>query len=120
LAAGLASEGEGARERRAIDAVEEPVTCAPTTSTAEAVEQARAAGAPNVLVVNDDGILLGRVRLDLPLDLQTTVEQVMEPGPVTVRANEPLDELLERLASRHVTETVVTTPEGRLLGVIRR
>jgi CBS domain-containing protein len=116
----LASEGEGARERRAIDVLEEPVTCGPTTSTADAIEQAQAAGAPNVLVVNEEGILLGRVRVVVQLDRSTTVEQVMEPGPVTVRANEPLDELVERMTSRRVTEMVVTTPEGRLLGIIRR
>jgi CBS domain-containing protein len=116
----LASEGDGARERRAVDVLEEPLTCAPTTSTADALEQARAAGAPNVLVVNEEGILLGRLRVDVAVDEQTTVEQVMEPGPVTVRANEPMDELMERMTSRHVTEMVVTTPEGRLLGIIRR
>ena len=96
------------------------MTCAPTTSTADALEQANVAGAPNVLVVNEAGILLGRVRVDVQLDRNTTVEQVMEPGPVTVRANEPLDELMERMTSRRVTEIVVTTPDGRLLGIIRR
>jgi CBS domain-containing protein len=96
------------------------VTCGPTTSTADAIEQAQAAGAPNVLVVNEEGILLGRVRVVVQLDRSTTVEQAMEPGPVTVRANEPLDELVERMTSRRVTEMVVTTPEGRLLGVLRR
>lgn len=116
----MESEGEGARERRAIDVLEEPLTCAPTTSTADALEQARTAGAPNVLVVNEEGILLGRVRVDVAVDEQTTVEQVMDPGPVTVRANEPMDELMERMTSRRVTEMVVTTPEGRLLGIIRR
>ena len=45
---------------------------------------------------------------------------VMEPGPVTVRANEPLEPLLQRMASRGVTENVVTTPDGRLLGVVCR
>ena len=44
----------------------------------------------------------------------------MEPGPVTVRANEPLEPLLQRMASRGVTENVVTTPDGRLLGVVCR
>jgi CBS domain-containing protein len=44
----------------------------------------------------------------------------MDVGPVTVRANEPLEPLLERMASHGVAEMVVTTPEGRLLGVVRR
>src|SRR5947209_802484 len=64
LAAGLPTEGEGRRERRAIDAVEEPLTCPPTATVADATERARAAGAANVLVVNAEGILLGRFRLE--------------------------------------------------------
>ena len=42
------------------------------------------------------------------------------PGPTTVRANEPLDPLLERMRASGVAEMTVTTPEGRLLGVVRR
>src|SRR5947209_5105346 len=92
LAAGLQSEGAGKRERRAVDALDEPVTCAPTAKAREAVQRARAASAPNVLVVNDEEILLGRLRLDGDEhDPDESVEAVMEPGPVTVRANEPLD-----------------------------
>ncbi len=45
-------------------------------------------------------------------------EDVMQPGPTTVRAHEPLDPLLERMAERGVEEVLVTTPEGRLLGVV--
>jgi CBS domain-containing protein len=122
LAAGLPTEGEGKRERRAVDVMEEPLTCPPTAKVSDAVERAREAGAPNVLVKNEDGILLGRLRLDSDAEVEPdqTVEAVMEPGPVTVRANEPLDPLLERMAKRGVTEVVVTTPDGRLLGVVRR
>jgi hypothetical protein len=47
-------------------------------------------------------------------------EQVMEPGPATVRAREPLDALLERMAARDVDEIVATMPEARLPGVVRR
>ena len=72
-----------------------------------------------VLVVNDQRVLLGRVR---PGDHAPTTcaEEVMEPGPATVRAHEPLDALLERMGERNVHEIVVTTSEGRLLGVVRR
>jgi CBS domain-containing protein len=46
--------------------------------------------------------------------------ELMDPGPVTVRAHEPYGPLLERMARRHVDEIIVTTPEGELLGVVRR
>jgi hypothetical protein len=41
----------------------------------------------------------------------------MTPGPATVRAYEPLDDLLHRMAARGVEQMIVTAPEGRLLGV---
>jgi CBS domain-containing protein len=44
----------------------------------------------------------------------------MEPGPATVRPHEPLPPLLERMARRQVEEMIVTTPEGELLGMVRR
>ena len=43
----------------------------------------------------------------------------MEAGPSTVRADRPLVELAERLGSRGLSSAVVTSPHGRLLGVVR-
>jgi CBS domain-containing protein len=45
---------------------------------------------------------------------------VMEPGPSTVRADLTAAELLERLRSRDLRFAIVTTPEGRLIGIARR
>src|SRR5207244_7874768 len=73
------------------------------------------------LVVTRGGILLGRLRKAvLDGDPNTTVEEVMEPGPSTVRPDEPLAEIVDRLRARDLQTAVVTTPEGRLLGVLRR
>jgi CBS-domain-containing membrane protein len=44
----------------------------------------------------------------------------MEPGPSTVRPDEPAQKIGQRLAERELKCAVVTTPEGRLLGVARR
>ena len=73
------------------------------------------------VVVNEHTIVLGRLgpkELASPPD--SIVEAVMRPGPATVRADEPLDELLDRMAKHRIKAMIVTTPEGRLLGVIRR
>jgi CBS domain-containing protein len=71
------------------------------------------------VVVNEHRIVLGRLG---PKELASppgiAVDVVMQPGPATVRANEPLDALLSRMAQHHVPLIVVTTPEGRLLGVV--
>jgi hypothetical protein len=37
-----------------------------------------------------------------------------------VRANEPLEPLVERMRDKNVSTMIVTTPEGRLLGVVHR
>ncbi|SFQ72722.1 CBS domain-containing protein [Amycolatopsis arida] len=44
----------------------------------------------------------------------------MHPGPTTVRANEPLQPLVERMTRADVDGILVTDPEGRLLGLLDR
>src|SRR5712692_7102042 len=121
LAAGLPTEGSGPHERRALNVIQTAVTCEPTTALREVAERAKVAGVPSVLVVNEERIVLGRVKFSDELGATDgTAEDAMQPGPATVRAHEPLEPLLERMAKRGVTEIVVTTPEGQLLGVVRR
>jgi CBS domain-containing protein len=49
-----------------------------------------------------------------------SVEDAMSEGPRTVRPNTRLDELRERLERQTLESALVTTSEGRLLGVVRR
>ena len=113
LAAGLSTVRSTPAPLRALDAADrETPTCAPDTPMGEL-------GAQSVIVVNEHGIVLGRVRAGERNDLLATAETAMEPGPATVRAHELLDELLGRMRIRHVPEIIVSTPEGRLLGVVR-
>ena len=73
------------------------------------------------LVLNDQGIVLGRLRQKhRNARSEDLVEQVMETGPTTVRPNEPARELLERMERRDVPAVVVTTKKGVLVGVVRR
>jgi Mg/Co/Ni transporter MgtE len=44
----------------------------------------------------------------------------MEPGPSTIRADNELEPLAKRMRDSDLTSLPVTTPEGRLLGVVRR
>jgi CBS domain-containing protein len=117
MGAGLATVRADPSERRALDdADRDPPACAPDDLVHHAV--ARAQGA-TLVVVNEQRIVLGRLRVSTaPAVGETRVEQVMESGPMTVRAHEPLIPLLERMARRHVGEVIVTTPEGELLGVV--
>ncbi|MDQ3985167.1 MAG: CBS domain-containing protein [Actinomycetota bacterium] len=70
------------------------------------------------VVLNDRDIVLGRMRKKNIVGLgDASVEMVMEPGPTTVRANEPAPALLERMEKRKVRAVLVTTSKGRLVGV---
>jgi CBS domain-containing protein len=73
------------------------------------------------LVTSVDGMLIGRVpasALDGGGDGE--VGEVMELGPSTVRPHRAASELAEYLAERERRWAIVSTPEGRLLGVAWR
>ena len=75
------------------------------------------------MVVNHQRVVLGLLdeeTLAQPGGAQTTAEAVMRVGPTTVRANEDIDALVQRMDSRHVAAVLVTDPDGRLLGVFIR
>ena len=44
----------------------------------------------------------------------------MESGPTTTRADAELEALVQRLHDANVRSMLITTPEGRLLGVVYR
>ncbi len=120
MAAGLPTVRADTMQRRALDAASDPPTCRPETPIAVAAKHAAAADRDSVVVINDVGVVLGRLGPRELAGLPTVIaEHAMQPGPATVRAHEPLDALLTRMERRHVTEMIVTTPEGRLLGVVR-
>ena len=93
--------------------------CAPETPVAGLVETVEEAG--SVLVVNAEGVVLGRIRPRQITEAApgAVAEEAMRPGPVTVRPLEPLAGLLERMERAGVSEMVVTSSEGVLLGVVR-
>jgi CBS domain-containing protein len=73
------------------------------------------------LVVARNGTVVGRLRADaLAGDPSVRAEQVMEAGPSTVRPDRSLQELVNVMRDKNLTVMLVTTPEGRLLGVLPR
>jgi CBS domain-containing protein len=74
------------------------------------------------LVVYGPDIVLGRLPMSAMKDARddATAEEVMSPGPTTVRADTPADELAERLAKGDLKTAIVTTPEGGLIGIVTR
>jgi len=72
------------------------------------------------LVTSGGGVLLGRLRrAAMESDPTATAEQVMQPGPWTVRPDTEAAVLARRLREREVTTAVVTDPDGVLMGIVR-
>jgi len=123
LARSLPTEGDEAdKPRVGALARDDVVTCALDTRVAELRESIEASPYGFALVVWSDGTLLGRVRGSQLGDAgdDATAEQVMQPGPSTVRPDMPVDELRERLDDKDLKTSLVSTPEGRLIGVVMR
>jgi hypothetical protein len=119
LAAGLLLEGTGTSVPRAGDvARSDATTCALDARLGEAREQARAASLEVCLVLTESGVVLGRLRAPFDGDPASLVEETMESGPTTVRADEPLEALVPRMQARATPSVIVTSPDGVLVGTL--
>jgi len=74
------------------------------------------------VVINEQRVVLGLLRKKaLDADPNATAEQVMHEGPSTFRANLSLEEMLKFQREHNVkTSSLITTRDGRLLGIISR
>jgi Mg/Co/Ni transporter MgtE len=118
---GLPHEGTKVPDRVAGDVARRDVpTCLLIDPLNEVRERVRAAGWDTCVVVNEHRVVLGRLgRKAIAADSEETVEEAMTPGPSTVRPSIGADALLERIRARNLTSYVVTTPDGRLVGLVR-
>jgi hypothetical protein len=123
LAHGLPAEGELAdRPTAGSLARDDVVTCRLGDPIGEVRERVEASPYGFGLVTTEDRTVLGRLRGSAmgAAPAGAAAEDVMEPGPSTVRADTPAAELAPRLAKRDLATAIVSTPEGRLIGVVRR
>ncbi len=94
-------------------------TAQPHETLGVARQRADEAGWDEALVVDCDGIVVGRLRgAAWDADNQLTVDTVMELGPTTVRPDGSLHSLLERMSKRGTKLVVVSDPQGHLIGVL--
>ena len=121
LARGLPVEGDQEPTLRVKDVVRDDVATARVDDPVGRVrERVEASPYGFALVVAEDGTLLGRLRKrHLDADAATGAEQVMEPGPSTVRLDTAADKLANKLRDRDLKTAVATDPEGRLVGIVR-
>ena len=122
---GLPLGGRIAGQRRAIDVMRKAATCGPDATLGEAREHAEASGDPLCAVVDDSGVLLGRIDgAALEGDPAARARDVMEPQPPTEKPDTFLHSLAERLGRNPHPSVLVTSrgyhEGGVLLGALYR
>ncbi len=119
---GLPTEGSLTAILSASDAVRREIpTCRLTERIGVVREQVFETGQPSCIVTTTEGVVLGRIRGKAwNADPEASVESVMESGPTTVRPDELLEELTDRMRSGGVGTILVTTSIGHLVGILYR
>ena len=123
LAAGLPAEGPLADTPRPGSlARRDAPTCRSGDPVALARSRVREGTWGRCVVLNEEEVVMGvlteKILAAAPED--SPAEAVMQLGPTTVRANEDLAGLAHRMHDRDAASVLVTTPEGRLIGVLVR
>src|SRR5712691_4785574 len=122
LAAGLPTEGPGAQRKRIRDYLRTDVpTCRLDQKVADVAARVSARRWDMCLVVNEHGIVLGRLdRKELQAQGDERVERVMRAGPSTYRPDVLAAEMRHVMTHKGIGALPVTTGDGRLLGVLCR
>jgi CBS domain-containing protein len=122
FASGLPKEGRLASVPTIGDAARRDVpTCAPAEKVENARERVREGSWDACVVVNKERVVLGLLReKELSSDPGTTVERVMRSGPTTFRPDIPVGKMAERMRKRGAPTALVTTSDGRLVGLLYR
>ena len=120
LATALPSEGSSATLLDARTAVRgDDIACHLGERLGDSVDRIRAAGKDVCIVIDDQHIVLGRVRgRALDGDPDGLIEDAMQSGPSTIRPDTPLEAVVKTLRDGCVNSTLVTDPGGRLIGTL--
>ena len=100
---------------------DDAVLCRPTDRIADVREAIERSPYPFALITSDDRTLVGRApssALDPASD--RPVWDIAEPGPKTFRPHVSAGKVAGILADKGLRWAIVTTPEGRVLGVASR
>jgi Mg/Co/Ni transporter MgtE len=122
LAAGLPTDGRNAELPRAGDLARPDVpTCRLDERIGQVRERVQAAGWDACVVVNDQRVVLGLLRAEeLERGQDEPIEQIMRPGPSTFRPHVLIEELAHFMVDHDLPTSLVTTSDGRLVGLLRR
>lgn len=123
MAAGLPIEGRKAAEPKIGRLARTDVpTCGPADTVGDVRERVRVAGFKHCFVVNEHGVVLGRLHWSDLADVDdgVPVEEVMRPGPSTYRADVGVDQMLDVMQQKGIRTAPVTRPDGTLIGLVLR
>lgn len=121
FAAGLPREGTEAHTPRVADVARRDVpTCRQDERVGAVRNRVREGGWDVCVVVDEQRVVLGLVQAEeLGMDQDASVEDVMQPGPVTFRPNLGLGQMPEYVTKQRIPRALVTTPDGVLIGLLR-
>ncbi len=122
LAWGLPQEGTSAGMPTVGDLARRDVpTCGLDEKVSAVRQRIRAAGWEECVITNDRRIVLGLLRgKGLDADPAATAEENMRPGPTTYKPDTAAAEAGRRMRERGVRGLLVATPDGALVGLLRR
>ena len=122
LLARLPVEGRDAGVQRAFDVARRDVpVCRLREPVTDVGRRVADEGWPLAVVVNDVDVVLGRLRpRALAEHPDAIAEEIMVPGPRTVRGARPASEMAAWLDERNVLGVLVTDVDGVLVGYARR
>lgn len=96
-------------------------TCAPAEKVGAVRERLGESSFDRCVVVSEQGVVLGLIReKELATDPEATAEEAMRNGPTTFRPDEPVEKMAKRMRERGASAVLVTTPDGRLVGLMYR
>jgi rhodanese-related sulfurtransferase/CBS domain-containing protein len=120
-AAGLPTHGRDAELARAGTVARRDVpTARPEERVADVVGRVGPYRTDAIVIVDDDGVVLGLLPGEMLTEIDLTVAEALEDAPPTVRADESLHDLVAHMVKRELSSVLVTDPDGRLLGLARR
>lgn len=123
LANGLPVEGTEAGVDAAADLADMDVpTCTRMERVGEVRARVEAEGKHDCVVINDQMTAMGLLRKnDLEkADQRWTAEEAMDRDPLAYRLDATIEEVIAGMEKSFVTSALVTTPDGRLFGLLRR
>jgi len=117
---GLPLEGaEGSETRAGAHVRTDAPNCRPEDRLPKICERLEESGWDTCFVLDERGVVLGRIgRAAIRGRGDVSAEEAMTLGPSTIRPSARLRAVVERMRRQKLTNLPVTTPDGRLVGLL--